>query len=76
MLRWADPSILLKVYVHSRMDKRMEAQAKMIEAMGERENCSNSHSVGVGDQPWVILPVSFRQISDKFLFALAERSPM
>ena len=27
MLRWADPSILLKVYAHSRMDKRMEAQA-------------------------------------------------
>ena len=34
MLRWADPSILLKVYAHSRMDKRMEAQGKMIEAMG------------------------------------------
>jgi hypothetical protein len=34
MLRWADPSILLKVYAHSRMDKRMEAQAKMIEATG------------------------------------------
>jgi hypothetical protein len=34
MLRWADPSILLKVYAHSRMDKRMEGQAKMIEAMG------------------------------------------
>ena len=33
MLRWADPSILLKVYAHSRMDKRMEAQAKMMEAM-------------------------------------------
>jgi integrase len=36
MLRWADPSILLKVYAHSRMDKRM-AQAKMIEAMGLNE---------------------------------------
>jgi hypothetical protein len=35
--RWADPSILLKVYAHSRMDKRMEAQAKMIEAMGLNE---------------------------------------
>jgi hypothetical protein len=33
MLRWADPSILLKVYAHS----RMEAQAKMIEAMGLNE---------------------------------------
>jgi len=33
----ADPSILLKVYAHSRMDKRMEAQAKMIEAMGLNE---------------------------------------
>jgi len=37
MLRWADPSILLKVYAHSRMDKRMEAQAKMIAAMGLNE---------------------------------------
>ena len=37
MLRWADPSILLKVYAHSRMDKRLEAQAKMIEAMGLNE---------------------------------------
>jgi hypothetical protein len=33
MLRWADPSILLKVYAPS----RMEAQAKMIEAMGLNE---------------------------------------
>jgi integrase len=38
MLRWADPSILLKVYAHSRMDKRMEAQAKMIAAMGLDED--------------------------------------
>jgi len=37
MMRWADPSILLKVYAHSRMDKRMEAQAKMIAAMGLNE---------------------------------------
>jgi integrase len=37
MLRWADPSILLKVYAHSRMDRRMEAQAKMIDAMGLNE---------------------------------------
>jgi integrase len=37
MLRWADPSILLKVYAHSRMDKRMEDQAKMIEAIGLNE---------------------------------------
>jgi hypothetical protein len=37
MLRWADPSILLKVYAHSRMDKRMEAQSKVIEAMGLNE---------------------------------------
>ena len=36
-LRWADPSILLKVYAHSRMDKRTEAQANMIEAMGLNE---------------------------------------
>ena len=37
MLRWADPSILLRTYAHSRMDKRMEAQAKMIDAMGLNE---------------------------------------
>jgi len=37
MLRLADPSIPLEVYAHSRMDKRMEAQAKMIEAMGLNE---------------------------------------
>ena len=37
MLRWADPSILLKVYADSRMDKRMEAQAKMIDAMSLNE---------------------------------------
>jgi hypothetical protein len=36
-LRWADPSILLKTYAHSRMDKRMEAQVKIIEAMGLNE---------------------------------------
>jgi len=35
--RWVDPSIMLKVYAQSRMDKRMEAQAKMIEAMGLNE---------------------------------------
>ena len=37
MLRWADPSILLRTYAHSRMEKRMDAQAKMIEAMGLNE---------------------------------------
>ena len=37
MLRWADPSILLRNYAHSRMEKRMEAQAKMIDAMGLNE---------------------------------------
>jgi integrase len=37
ILLWADPSILLKVYAHSRMDNRMEAQTKMIEAMGLNE---------------------------------------
>ena len=37
MLRWAVPSILLRVCAHSRMDKRIEAQAKMIEAMGLNE---------------------------------------
>lgn len=38
MLRWADPSILLRTYAHSRMEKRMEAQAKMIDAMGINED--------------------------------------
>jgi hypothetical protein len=37
MLRWADPSILLKVYAHSRMDSRRSAQDKMVEAMGLTE---------------------------------------
>lgn len=37
MLRWSDPSILLKVYAHSRIDKRMEAQGKMIAAMALNE---------------------------------------
>jgi len=37
MLRWADPSILLKVYAHWSMDKRREAQAKMTEVMGLSE---------------------------------------
>jgi integrase len=32
MLRWADPSILLRVEAHSRMDRRMETQAKIIAA--------------------------------------------
>ena len=74
MLRWADPSILLKVYAHSRMDKRMEAQAKMIESHGsERENRSTAHPVGVGDRPWVILPVSWRQISAKFFRMMVAR---
>lgn len=38
MLRWADPSILLKVYAHSRMDSRRVAQDKMVEAMGLTED--------------------------------------
>jgi integrase len=38
MLRWADPSILLKVYAHSRMDSRRSAQDKMVEAMGLTED--------------------------------------
>ncbi|HKR83588.1 MAG TPA: hypothetical protein VJS37_05400 [Terriglobales bacterium] len=40
MLRCADPSILLKVYTHSRMDKRLDAQAKMIAAMGLNEHAA------------------------------------
>lgn len=41
MLRWTDPSILLKAYAHSRMDKHMAAQAKMIEAMGLNEKTAH-----------------------------------
>jgi integrase len=37
MLRWSDPSILLRTYAHSRMDKRREAQGKMLNAMGVKE---------------------------------------
>jgi integrase len=36
-LRWADPSILLKTYAHSRPQKRMEAQGLMLDAMGLTE---------------------------------------
>jgi integrase len=36
-LRWADPSILLRTYAHSRLDKRREAQSKMVAAMGLNE---------------------------------------
>ena len=39
----------------------------------ERENRSRSHSVGVGDRPWVILPVSCRQISDNFFRMMVAR---
>ena len=67
MLPWADPSILLTVYAHSRMDKRREAQAKMIEAMGLNEETAQRFIQWiVGDRRWVILPVSCRQISAKF----------
>jgi integrase len=38
MLRWADPSILLKVYAHSRMDSRRSAQDRMVAAMGLTED--------------------------------------
>jgi integrase len=37
MLRWADPTMLMKTYAHSRMDKRREAQDKMVAAMGLNE---------------------------------------
>jgi integrase len=37
-LRWADPSILLRTYAHSRLDKRREAQGKMVAAMGLNES--------------------------------------
>jgi integrase len=33
MLRWADPMMLMKVYSHSRMEKRREAQDQMVAAM-------------------------------------------
>jgi hypothetical protein len=62
MLVWTDPSILLKVYARSRMDKRMGAQAKMIEAMGLSEETAQ---LGVGDRPWVIVSGSSRKNSAK-----------
>jgi integrase len=37
-LSWADPSILLRTYAHSRLDKRREAQDKMVAAMGLNES--------------------------------------
>jgi integrase len=37
MLRWQDPTMLMRVYAHSRMDKRREAQDKMVAAMGLNE---------------------------------------
>ena len=33
-LQWSDPSILLRVYALSSMEKRREAQDEMIAAMG------------------------------------------
>ena len=52
MLLWADPSVLLKVYAHSRMDKRMEAQAKMMDAMGLNETTAQQLiQLSVGDRP-------------------------
>jgi integrase len=44
MLRWADPSILLKMYAHSRMDRGMAAQAKMIDAIGVSEETVHHES--------------------------------
>ena len=65
--RWVDPSIMLKVYAHSRMDKRHGGSGKDDRSHGpERGNRSTVHSVGVGDRPWVILPVSCCRISPKF----------
>jgi integrase len=37
MLRWADAGMLMRTYAHSRMDKRREAQDKMVAAMGLNE---------------------------------------
>jgi len=37
MLRWADAGMLMRTYAHSRMDKRREAQGKMVAAMGLNE---------------------------------------
>jgi integrase len=42
-LRWADPNILLRTYAHSRLDKRREAQDKMVAAMGL--NASTVHLI-------------------------------
>ena len=39
----------------------------------ERENCSTIHPVGVGDRPWVILPVSCHKISAKLFGMMVAR---
>ena len=38
MMRWSDPAMLMKVYAHSRLEKRREAQDQMVAAMGLNEN--------------------------------------
>jgi hypothetical protein len=39
----------------------------------EPRNRSTVHPIGVGDRPWVILPVSYRQISAKFFGMMVAR---
>ncbi len=66
MRRWSNPSILLTVYAHSRMDKRLEAQGKMIAAMGlNKKTARHLIQLGVGDQGWVILITPDHHISGK-----------
>lgn len=67
ILRRADPSILLKVYAHSRMDKRMEAQAKMIGGdpklcteLCRHEECCRPFTHIVKTTPNCALPLSIR----------------
>jgi hypothetical protein len=38
MMRWQDPTVLLKVYAHSRPQKRQEAQDLIMAAMGLNES--------------------------------------
>jgi hypothetical protein len=52
-LRWADPSILLRTYAQSRLNKRREAPDKMV--AGVERIRSAPDSIAVSDAPWVIL---------------------
>jgi hypothetical protein len=74
MLRWADPSILLKGLRALAHGHAHGGSGKDDRSHGfEREDSSTVHPVGVGDRPWVILPTSCRQISAKFFEMMVAR---